>query len=120
LLFNMHLGLAGSERGRQIERFFASRPFAQLHRRTPIIVGGDLNDLWGTLGRRFFEPRGFVRAGQLAATFPAALPVRPLDAILMRGDVTVRHARIVRNALTRVASDHLPISADVDIQGQGK
>jgi endonuclease/exonuclease/phosphatase family metal-dependent hydrolase len=74
-LHNMHLGLAGSERGQQLERFLACEPFRRLHERTPIVVGGDLNDLWGPIGPRFLVPRGFTRAGALSNTFPAAMPI---------------------------------------------
>jgi endonuclease/exonuclease/phosphatase family metal-dependent hydrolase len=113
VIHNLHLGLAGSERGQQLERFLASHPFARLHDRTPIIIGGDLNDLWGTLGPRYLLPRGFVRAGPLANTFPAALPARPLDGVFVRGDVHPHSGYVARDALTRQASDHLPLVADV-------
>jgi endonuclease/exonuclease/phosphatase family metal-dependent hydrolase len=50
VVHNMHLGLVGSERKRQLERIISSQPLQQLHHDTPTIIGGDLNDLWGTLG----------------------------------------------------------------------
>jgi len=112
----MHLGLAGSERALQLERFLKSEPFARLHHRTPIVVGGDLNDLWGTLGPRFLNPSGFVRAGELDNTFPAWLPVRPLDGIFLRGDARAVATRTPKDALTRLASDHLPIVAEVELR----
>lgn len=116
VLHNMHLGLAGSEREEQLERFLSSAPFRGIHERTPVIVGGDLNDVWGTLGNRFLEPRGFRRAGPLAPTFPAALPLRPLDGLFVRGDLqTERHARPIKVGLSRTASDHLPLVADFDL-----
>jgi endonuclease/exonuclease/phosphatase family metal-dependent hydrolase len=117
IIQNLHLGLAGSERGQQLERFLASEPFARLHERTPIIVGGDLNDLWGTLGPRYLQTRGFERAGALVNTFPAALPARPLDGLFFRGDVHSIRAHVVRTKLTNVASDHLPLVADVELKG---
>jgi len=117
LIHNMHLGLVGSEREAQLTRFLASEPFRKLHERTPIVVGGDLNDVWGSLGPRFLEPRGFRRAGAPASTFPAALPVRPLDALFVRGDLFVTKAALpVRTTLTRQASDHLPLVADLSLR----
>jgi endonuclease/exonuclease/phosphatase family metal-dependent hydrolase len=115
LVYNMHLGLAGSERGEQLKRFLSCHPFAGVHHRTPLIVGGDFNDLWGTLGRRFLEPEGLVRIGPLVNTFPAALPLRPLDALFVRGDLRLRHWHAARMELASVASDHRPIVADVDL-----
>ena len=118
LIHNMHLGLAGSERERQLERFLASAPFQRLHERTPIVVGGDFNDVWGTLGDRFLAPRGFRRAGPRANTFPAAFPVRPLDVLFVRGDLYIhKHAHASSTGLTRQASDHLPLVADLSLRG---
>jgi len=114
-VFNLHLGLAASERDQQLERFLASHPFAGLHRRTPIIVGGDFNDVWGTLGGRFLEPRGFRGVESPLRTFPAFAPARALDSIYVRGDVQLRHLFRSRLSVARRASDHLPLVADIDI-----
>ncbi len=115
VLHDLHLGLAGTERGRQLERFLSSHPFSGLHRRTPVVLGGDLNDLWGTLGPTYLMPAGFSRAGPLARTFPAWLPARPLDGLFVRGDVRVRQAGALRSALSRRASDHLPLRAELEL-----
>lgn len=115
LVYNMHLGLAGSERGQQLRRFLQSQPFSRVHQRTPVIVGGDLNDLWGTLGPKFLEPEGLTRVGPLTNTFPAALPLRPLDGLFVRGDVRLRHWQVPRMNLASEASDHRPIVADIDL-----
>jgi endonuclease/exonuclease/phosphatase family metal-dependent hydrolase len=93
----------------------ACHPFAHLHRDTPLVVGGDFNDVWASLGKRFLEPAGFVRAGKLTPTFPAALPLRPLDGLWIRGAVTLVAAHAVKTQATQAASDHLPIVADVEI-----
>jgi endonuclease/exonuclease/phosphatase family metal-dependent hydrolase len=114
-LYNLHLGLAAYERKRQLRRFLASHPFAQLHDRTPILVGGDFNDLYGTLGRQLLEPAGFRRAGAPVHTYPAILPVRPLDGLYVRGDLVCHHCFSSRLELTREASDHLPLVADLEM-----
>ncbi|HKY36855.1 MAG TPA: endonuclease/exonuclease/phosphatase family protein [Polyangiaceae bacterium] len=115
VVFNLHLGLSGAERATQLERFLACHPFAHLHHDTPLVVGGDFNDVWASLGPRFLEPAGLSRAGKLQPTFPAALPLRPLDGLWIRGSVSVLNAHPVRNALSRAASDHLPIVADLEL-----
>ncbi len=112
VIANMHLGLAGSEREQQLGRFFECEPFRGLHGSTPVIVGGDLNDLYGTLGPKILEPRGFRRMGPRTSTFPAFLPLRPLDGIFARGPVHYRTAHIEHPELGR-ASDHLPLVARV-------
>jgi endonuclease/exonuclease/phosphatase family metal-dependent hydrolase len=116
---NMHLGLMGSERGLQLERFLASHPFQRLHERTPVVVGGDLNDVWGSLGPRFLAPCGFRRAAPLSNTFPAAFPVRPLDGLFVRGDLVAVHGHAPRTALARQASDHLPLVSDLSMKADG-
>jgi endonuclease/exonuclease/phosphatase family metal-dependent hydrolase len=115
VVFNLHLGLSGSERASQLERFLECHPFAHLHHDTPLIVGGDFNDVWASLGQRFLEPVGFVRAGKLSATFPAALPLRPLDGLWVRGNIEVITAHPVKTGLATTASDHLPIVADLQV-----
>ena len=55
--FNLHLGLSERERRRQLTQFLAGQPFARLHLDTPIVVAGDFNDVWGTLGPRFDDFR---------------------------------------------------------------
>ena len=112
-LYNLHLGLAGSERERQLHRFLRSHPFDGMHHRTPVVLGGDFNDLWGTLGPKLLHPAGFRRAGVPTRTFPAVVPVRPLDAIFVRGDIRVRQCHASRMRLARQASDHLPLVADL-------
>jgi endonuclease/exonuclease/phosphatase family metal-dependent hydrolase len=114
LVFNLHLGLSGSERATQLERFLECHPFAHIHHDTPIVVGGDFNDVWASLGRRFLEPAGFVRACKLQPTFPAALPLRPLDGLWIRGGLSVVASHVVRTGLARSASDHLPILAELE------
>lgn len=117
---NLHLGLAGSERAEQLRRFLACEPFAGIDPHTPLVVGGDLNDLWGSLGPKFLLPAGFERAGPIQNTFPAYMPIRPLDGIFVRGDVQVREAGAWTGPLARSASDHLPLVANIELLQRGR
>lgn len=110
---NLHLGLAGSEREAQLERFLSCEPFRGVHQTTPVVLGGDFNDLWGSLGPRFLEKEGFFRAGKRVNTFPAYMPLRPLDGIFVRGQVEPSRAGVVRASFATAASDHLPLVADL-------
>ena len=114
-VFNLHLGLSGRERKLQLERFLQSHPFTGLHARTPIVVAGDFNDVWGTLGRKLLEPEGFRGAAKPIRTFPAYAPARALDSIYVRGDIDI--LRVYRSQLkvARQASDHLPLIAELDL-----
>jgi len=113
---NLHLGLAGYERRMQMRRLLTGVPFPRLHARTPVLVGGDFNDVWGTIGPRFLHPGGFRRAGQALNTFPAWLPARPLDGVWVRGDLQAERCMRGHLRLAREASDHLPLIADLDLQ----
>jgi endonuclease/exonuclease/phosphatase family metal-dependent hydrolase len=113
-VYNLHLGLAGFERKRQLQKFLDSHPFVHLDRRTPVVVAGDFNDVWGTLGS-MLHPAGF-RGGRPQRTFPAYAPMRALDAIYVRGDVVLRQVMTGAHLdLCRHASDHLPLIADLEI-----
>lgn len=111
-VYNLHLGLSGIERRIQLRRFLASHPFAGLHARTPILLGGDFNDVWGTLGRAILEPAGFRGLPRRRPTFPAVAPLRALDAVYARGDVHLAPSPRTRPKAARFASDHLPVAAD--------
>ncbi len=113
LLANMHLGLAGPERTVQLRKLLQHHMLAHAHSDTPILVGGDFNDVWGRLGRKVLEPAGYLNAGGMHRTFPALYPMRPLDRFYFRGPLQVRHAFASRTALARVASDHLPLVVEL-------
>ena len=114
-VYALHLGLSGIERKAQLRRFLASHPFASLDARAPIVLGGDFNDVWGTLGRKLLAPAGFRGAAGTAATFPAYAPIRALDAIYVRGALRLLHTGRSRLDLARYASDHLPLLAEVQL-----
>lgn len=115
--YNVHLGTALLER-----RYQAPRLAAWVHDRRapgPKIVVGDFNE-WG---------RGLV-ADLLAArlssvdlfpflrrrrTYPGFLPLLHLDHIYFDGEIEVRHVLLPRTRLSLVASDHLPLIADIRI-----
>jgi endonuclease/exonuclease/phosphatase family metal-dependent hydrolase len=114
-LYNMHLGLARFERRIQLERFLASEPFDRLHHDTPLIVGGDLNDVYGGLGE-LLAPAGFRGIARRPLTFPAWGPLRALDAIFVRGDLDLLQLARCDSDLARRASDHRPLVADLRLR----
>jgi endonuclease/exonuclease/phosphatase family metal-dependent hydrolase len=103
---SLHLGLAESERRRQLAHLLKDDGLAA--QGGPSILGGDFNDVFGTLAKRF--PEGYVRAGKRENSFPAALPVFCLDGIYARGFKSVE-GEVWRGEGCRQASDHLPLVA---------
>jgi endonuclease/exonuclease/phosphatase family metal-dependent hydrolase len=47
------------------------------------------------------------------ATFPSRYPLMRLDHIFVTDDLIVKKAAVLENRLTRVASDHLPLLAEI-------
>ncbi|MEZ4363450.1 MAG: endonuclease/exonuclease/phosphatase family protein [Kofleriaceae bacterium] len=115
-IFNLHLGLAEFERKIQLRKFLECHPFANLHHDTPILVGGDLNDVYGGLWK-LMEPAGFRGPNRAPRTFPAWAPMRALDGLYVRGTVEVTHLARAETQLARRASDHLPLWADLQLHG---
>jgi endonuclease/exonuclease/phosphatase family metal-dependent hydrolase len=114
VIANVHLGLSGFERQIQLRRLLADRALEGVKRRTPLIVAGDFNDVWNSLGRRVMRPAGFHSAGEKIRTFPAAMPLRPLDRVFYRGDLRLARAYAGHTELVRRASDHLPIIVELE------
>lgn len=82
----------------------------------PTVLMGDLNEWWN----RRLALRALDRSIQFLhspATFPARLPLLRLDRIAVRGLKPADHdnrAHRIENRLTRMASDHLPLIADLE------
>ncbi len=114
-VFNLHLGLSGIERKIQLRRFIEKSPFAHLHSRAAIVVGGDFNDVWGTLGKNLLSPAGFLGTPRLP-TFPAFAPLRALDSLYIRGDIRMIQDQRGGIDIARAASDHLPLIADMELE----
>lgn len=82
----------------------------------PAVLMGDLNEWWS----RRVALRSLDRAVRFLhspATFPARLPILRLDRIgvrSLRSTDPDGRARRIENRLTRMASDHLPLVADLE------
>ena len=114
-VFNLHLGLAERERRQQLVQFLAGKPFSHLRKRTPIVVAGDLNDVYGTLGPRLLGPAGFRKPPHLRKTFPAYAPLRALDGVYLRGSLDFVQVQAIKRRPAKAASDHLPLLAELEL-----
>jgi len=118
LLVNLHLGLIEFEQKIQLRRMLACDEVSCLDQSVPLIVAGDMNDVLGRLGRQILEPLRFRSASNGRNTFPAFFPMRALDQIFYRGELSLRRCFISRGEEARKASDHLPLIADFEITAQ--
>ncbi|HEX5096037.1 MAG TPA: endonuclease/exonuclease/phosphatase family protein, partial [Acidimicrobiia bacterium] len=106
----------GGERFQQLRTLLECRVVKSIHTATPVVLAGDFNDVWGTLGPRILVPAGFRGPHRPLRTFPAWAPVRALDSVYVRGDADVSSLERLRTASARAASDHLPLIAAVDVK----
>ncbi len=114
-LANVHLGLAGYERKMQLRRLLDHPLLKHHHVSSPVLVAGDFNDVWGTLGKRVMLPAGFVSSRDSIRTFPATMPLRSLDRVFVRGAIVIHRAFAGHTRLARQASDHLPLIVDMEL-----
>lgn len=115
VVVNVHLGLAGVERRMQLRRLLTVDELRRVRRGTPMIIAGDYNDVWGRLGQGVLQQAGFLPAHGAIKTFPAAVPLRPLDRVFYRGHLEAVHAMAGRAEVARRASDHLPLVVDFNL-----
>ena len=122
-VFNLHLGLSAQERARQVGVLVRSAEFANTDVSHPCIVGGDFNDWRSLLHPVFTEILGFGCCTQKPTsykvgirTFPSFSPRGGLDRIYYRGGFEPRWTRACRLRLSKVASDHLPVIASLELR----
>lgn len=121
-VFNLHLGLSPSERQQQVELLRRSKEFALGVDGSPCLVAGDFNDWLAQLHPVFLDELGFRSATRDRFGYPASIPTYPafsptgsLDRIYFRGPLKLVGARSCRLAVSRVASDHLPVVAELEL-----
>jgi len=105
-----HLGLRPGERREQVKRLLAAVEDEGPH---PTILMGDLNEwyLWGRPLRWLHAH--FREKPEAPRTFPARRPMFALDRIWISPVGCLRELHRHSTPLARVASDHLPLVAEV-------
>ncbi|HEX7375615.1 MAG TPA: endonuclease/exonuclease/phosphatase family protein [Pirellulales bacterium] len=117
-LVNWHLGLAEVERRWQVDHLLTHALFRE-SADLPTIIAGDTNDWRNTLAHGSFAAHHFQTSTAPPSrfrTFPAWMALGALDKVFHRGDISVRHARVISSHLARRASDHLPLVLDFHLQ----
>lgn len=106
-----HLGLRPAERRKQIRELLK---ILEKDNRYPVVLLGDVNEwfLWGRPLR--WMHRHFKRTPALA-TFPAGRPLLALDRIWVEPHRILQGMAVHTSSTARIASDHLPISATLDL-----
>lgn len=113
-----HLDLDAGARLRHVGQLEAAIA-AYVPAGVPTIVGGDLNDrpgsaVWQALAATRRD--SFAEAGTGdGLTFSATQPRKTIDGIFVDPDFRVRTARVLDTQDVRIASDHRPLLADLEL-----
>jgi endonuclease/exonuclease/phosphatase family metal-dependent hydrolase len=111
----VHLGLRESHRQRQL-RMLCDVVGEAVPAGAPLVVAGDFND-WRRRGHAQLAACGLTEVflaahGRLARTFPAHLPLLPVDRIYVR-DLQASQPRVLSARPWSHLSDHAPLLARV-------
>jgi len=115
-VLNTHLGLRRKERIAQTDKLLGPGWLKDRPDDSPIIFFGDLNAVplsvvYRRFGRCLLDAQKIT--GRPRKTWPSSFPVLRLDYIFVTPDILVRRVEVPRTSETRMASDHLPLVAEV-------
>jgi endonuclease/exonuclease/phosphatase family metal-dependent hydrolase len=117
-LFNCHLGLSWRERRKQAAQLLSADILRDTALAYPLVLLGDFNSwsnrsavpLW--LRNQLTDCAVHHHEGP---TFPARFPLLRLDRVYVDAAFSVVDCRVHDSALARRASDHLPVTADLEL-----
>ncbi|NOQ37004.1 MAG: EEP domain-containing protein [Methylococcaceae bacterium] len=114
----VHFGLSESERKLQTQTL-CKRIESHIPHDAPLIIAGDFNDWRGIISRYFHEHLQLQEVfqstqGHHARTFPAWLPVLPMDRIYYRG-LNLINCEQLKHLRWRSLSDHAPLTASFQL-----
>jgi endonuclease/exonuclease/phosphatase family metal-dependent hydrolase len=116
-VMNTHLSIHFRERLLQIEQLLGAEWLANRDQGVPLIVCGDLNSSqFSPVYRRLRQDLLDVQQAQGARavpTWPSRLPLFRIDHVFASPTLRVSRCEVRRDALCRVASDHLPLLAEL-------
>jgi endonuclease/exonuclease/phosphatase family metal-dependent hydrolase len=119
-IFNVHLGTALRERRKQARILVSPDVLNRPDLTGPRIVLGDFNEWTRGLATRLLRAH-FVAADlhqypKRSRTYPGLLPFLHLDHIYFDPALRLHHLRLHRTRRTLVASDHLPLVAELSLE----
>jgi endonuclease/exonuclease/phosphatase family metal-dependent hydrolase len=120
-LVNTHLGLRGEEKRQQVQAILGEEWLGRLSRDEPLIICGDMNSLPASfvhrqICTRFYDVQSIVREHKPLRTFYGRYPLSRIDHIFVSSHFEADRVDVARTSLTRVASDHLPLSTQLKLR----
>ena len=119
-IINTHLGLGRRERLLQTRLLTSGEWLEVIAGAAPLILLGDFNSRPGsrphqTLSRHLRDVRRLIQPFRPARTFPTSFPVLAVDHIFVNAALQPLSLSVHRGALSRVASDHYPLVAELGV-----
>ena len=119
-IINTHLGLYPRERVVQVDALLGGDWLANERCQAPVILCGDFNALPSSptcrrLGAQLRDAQTEAKGHRPGATFSSRMPSMRIDHIFISPELKVSTIEIAHSELARVASDHLPLLAEIRI-----
>lgn len=119
-MLTTHLGLVRRERRNQAGALCGADWLGHPACGDPAILAGDFNFLsrsraYARIAARLRDAQRLAPSSQSEATFPARYPRFRIDYIFVSQSIEVDRVEAVRTEATQVASDHLPLVADLRV-----
>src|SRR2546425_801441 len=106
------LGLRPAERREQVQRLLRA---LEAEKRVTTVLMGDLNE-WFLWGRPLRWLHVHFKRTPSPPTFPARFPIFALDRIWVEPRRLLRRLMVHASPQARIASDHLPVLAQVELR----
>ena len=120
-VFNVHLGLAGLSGRSSCDGCWPATCCSHTRLTTGVIVAGDYNDVWGTLGTAVVGASRFQgRPASVARRFRLCCPCVPLDRVYYRGALDVQHSFASRSELVAARRTTCRWSSISSSMGRGR
>jgi endonuclease/exonuclease/phosphatase family metal-dependent hydrolase len=120
-IVNTHLGLVPAEQRAQAQHLLGEDWLGHPTCRDPLILLGDFNATpryaaYKMIAARLTDARRAAGVRRGALTFPSRLPMLRIDHVFVGSGVAVRRLFASSGPTAKLASDHLPLVADVEIE----
>jgi endonuclease/exonuclease/phosphatase family metal-dependent hydrolase len=119
-LLNTHLSLSPQEAFRQSDALMGPDWLGPLENKKDVIVCGDFNaaqssKVCGRLCATFKNVQDDLKNHRVLKTLPSYYPVRAIDHVFIGSGIKTIKVEVPRTGLERIASDHLPLVAELEI-----
>ena len=115
--YNTHFGTSYAERCEQSRALVRTEILKASHPEHPQILVGDFNDWFQGTPSRLLGDHLYDATRKIRPTYPIGAPLLRLDRIYHNHHVRVRRVAAHTSPLSLVASDHVPIVAEIDNGG---